>query len=449
MKEQIKPAYLIESLTDQVDEAELYEVRSYELPVRFQAGALASLRSVETAGRALRVVREGRLGFSTTTDMTDGTTLVQNALDSAQFGDPVAFQFPTQSASAAVRCFDAKVEQLDESQLITLGEEVVEKLNAYDAELQIEISLNKQIEDVRLLNTRGLTLEDRRTTLSLSVEILRAQDDDVLVLWRSATSRRLEDVKGQELAEHLIERLRWSENIATVASKPMPVIFDGDGVLVPLLPLIPGLSGRQVYMKTSPLSEKLGQPVFDSRLTVIDDGCLDLGVRSAPFDDEGVPTTRKTLIEEGSVRRFLYDLKTAAQARTQTTGNGFKSGGLFGGGGFRQRPSVAPANWLIPPGDQSLEQILKGLDEALLVEGVLGLGQGNVDAGEFSNNVAIGFLVRRGEVVGRIKNTMIAGNAYELLKDHLIALGDRAQWVYGMLHAPAIAVDGVGVASKT
>lgn len=89
---------------------------------------------------------------------------------------------------------------------------------------------------------------------------------------------------------------------------------------------------------------------------------------------------------------------------------------------------------------------MQGLDEALLVEDILGMGQGNVMAGEFSNNVAIGFLVRRGEIVGRVKNTMIAGNVYELLKDHLIAIADQPTQVYGWLQVPAIALDGVSVA---
>ena len=103
---------------------------------------------------------------------------------------------------------------------------------------------------------------------------------------------------------------------------------------------------------------------------------------------------------------------------------------------------------MVLPGDTSLDEMLRGLDEAILVEQVIGLGQGNVLSGEFSNNVSMGFLVRNGEVVGRVKNTMIAGNVYELLKDQLIGLSDRAEWVFGMLNTPAIAVDGVGVASQ-
>jgi PmbA protein len=446
MKEPISGMHLLEQLAAQVDAAELYEVRSFELPVRFNAGALESIRSVETAGRALRVIHQGRLGFSTTTDLTDGNTLSQNALAAAQFSDPVVFEFPDQPAPSTVPCFDPQVEGLDERQLIALGEEVAGRIQAYDPELQVEASVNKQIEEVRLLNTKGLVLEDRRSSLSLSLEVTQTREDDIWIVGRSVSSRQRGDIDGPALAEYVVERLRWGAKTVSIPSRPMPVVFNLGGALVPLMPLLWGLNGRYVYLNTSPLSEKLGQPAFDEQLTLVDDGRLDFGVRSASFDDEGVPTSTRRLIEAGRVRQFLYDLKTAAQAGTQPTGNGFKSG-LFRGG-YKQRPDVAPANWLVTPGEQSLEQILQGLDEALLVEDVLGLGQGNIIAGEFSNNVFSGFLVRRGEILGRVKNTMIAGNAYELLKENLLALSDRPQWVFGVVNTPAIAIDGVGVASK-
>jgi PmbA protein len=443
MSKQVGLVQLLEDISDQVDAAELYEIRSYEMPVSFRAGELESIRSVESIGRALRVIQDGQLGFSTTTDITDGTTVVENALASAQYGDPVTFDFPAQQPLSDVQCFDPDVEELDEGKLIQLGKETAARLKAFDPELQIEISLQKRIDNVCLVNTSGLEREYRSTFLSLSAEVTKTREDDILVIWRDASSRRRQDIDGLMLAEHIIERLRWCENTAAVESKPMPVVFNLEATPALLLALMMGLNGRNVYLGTSPLGEKLGQSVFDERLTIVDDGRLDYGVRSRLFDDEGIPTTTKPLIKDGVVCQFLYDLRTAAQVGTDPTGNGLKSG-LFGGG-YKQQPTVSPSNWLISGGSQSLDEILSDLDEALLVEDVLGLGQGNVLAGEFSNNVGLGFLVRRGEIVGRVKNTMIAGNVYELMKDNVLAFSDRPEWVFGTLKTPAIAIDGISV----
>jgi len=446
MKSQIRAADLLESLSRQVDGAELYELRSLELPVRFAFGELESVQSIETAGRALRLIKDGRLGFSTTTDLADDRTLLRNALESAQFGDPAPFQFPAKQSSQAVVCWDHRVEQLDESALIALGEEIIEEIKAYDDQLQTDVVIHRGIEEIHLLNSAGLDIQDRRTALAISVEVTRVHEGDILIIYDTASSHRRQDVDGLALAQGIIERLQWAEKTVDVEPKSIPVVFHRLGTAVLLLPLMSGLNGRQVFLGASPLMEKLGQQAFDERFTLVDDGRLDFALRSAPYDDEGVPTSRKHLIAGGVVQQFLYDLKTAGLAGAQPTGNGFKSG-LFGGG-FQRPPDVAPSTLLVPPGEQTLGAILDSLDEALLVEQVIGLGQGNVMAGEFSNNVSVGFLVRHGQIIGRVKNTMIAGNVYELLKHKLLALSDDLAWVFGLLHVPAIAVDGVSVASK-
>jgi PmbA protein len=447
MTSQISAGHLMEEVSGQVGGAELYQVRSLGMPVSFQAGALESVKIVEVTGRALRVIKEGRLGFSTTTDLTEETTLIRNALQASRYGDPVPFEFPAAQPGPEVRCFDPQVEQLDEETLIALGEEVVDRIKAYDPELEVHASLRKAIDEVTLLNTSGLGVEDRRTSFSLSIGVIRTRKDDILTIHDGASSHRRQDVDALAVADGRIERLRWSETTAAVGSGAMPVVFRSQAINCLLLPLGVGLSGRNVYLGASPLTGKLGQQIVDRRFTLVDDGRLDFASLSAPYDDEGTPTARKTLIQNGVAKQFLYDLKTAAQAGVQPTGNGFKVEGRHDRG-YHLPPAVAPTTVLVPPGDQSLEEILVGLDEALLVEQVIGLGQGNIQAGEFSTNVSLGFLVRKGEIVGRVKNTMIAGNVYDLLRDQLIALSDRAEWYNGILHAPAIAVDGVGVASQ-
>ena len=447
MTSEIRAGHLMEEISGQVGGAELYESRGLSTPVRFQAGALESVKSVETTGRALRVIHEGRLGFSTTTDLADDKVLVQNALQSAQFGGPASFEFPERQPAPSVACYDPEVEGMDAATLIALGEEIVEKLSAHDPEVQVNVSVSSDVEQVTLLNTSGLAVEQRQTFYSLGVRLIRTRGDDITILGESASSHAADKVDALSMVDRLIERLRWAETTVSVESGAMPIVFSSMATLCLLLPLSQGLNGRFVYEEASPLGERLGQQVLDPRFSFVDDGRLDFAIFSAPYDDEGTPTARKALIEDGVVRQFLYDLKTAAQAGVRPTGNGFKVQ-AFGDRGFHLPPVITPATRMVLPGDRNLEEILRDLDEAILVEQVIGLGQGNVLSGEFSNNVSTGFLVRNGEVAGRVKNTMIAGNVYELLKDQLIGLSDRAEWVFGILNTPAIAIDGVGVTSQ-
>jgi len=438
---------MLEKLHGRVESAEVYEIKSRETPVRFRAGELESAKSIEQAGRALRVIKDGRLGYSTTTDLEDEDSLIENALASAEFGDPAPFQFAAKAEPSEVECFDPAVEEAEVERMIKLGEEVVERIKEYDPELHIEVGLERGVEEVHLRTTEGQETRERGTLFEVGIELQRTEEGDILILYDETVSRTLREIDHTKLADSLIARLRWCERVAQVEAKRMPVLFTPRGAMVLLLPLWLGLDGKNVFLGVSPLKERLGEQVIDERFTLIDDGTLNFAARSSRYDDEGVPTTRKSLIEGGRVNQFLYDLRTAGLAGAQSTGNGFK-GGPMGGRDFKNPPGIAPATWLVEPGEKSFSELVQEMEEGLIVDQVIGLGQGNVASGEFSNNVAVGFYVRDGEVQGRVKNTMIAGNVYDLLKDGLIELGGELEWAYGLFKAPPLLIDGVSVVGR-
>jgi len=199
------------------------------------------------------------------------------------------------------------------------------------------------------------------------------------------------------------------------------------------------VDGKNVYRGISPLAGRLGEQLFDSQLTLIDDGTLDGRPGSASHDDEGVPTQRTVLIEDGTVRGFLYDLKTAAQAGATSTGNG--SRGLF------SPPRPSPSNLIAGPGKTPLADIVAGIEEGVLVDSPLGLGQGNVISGVFSNTWGLAYRIEKGEIVGRVKDISIAGNIYQDLR-HIAAISQESEWVYGGLRMPYILLESVNVTSK-
>ncbi|HSJ55744.1 MAG TPA: TldD/PmbA family protein [Anaerolineae bacterium] len=445
-KEEIDAAALLDRLA-QHGEAEVYELRSAQVPLQFKSGKLESARSSQTVGRAVRVIKNGRLGYSTTTDVTDAQTVVENALAAAEYGDLVALDLPGEAALPAMERYDETVAALEPGDLIGMGEAIVEAIRAYDPEVEVNVAVGRTVDEVTVVNSRGLRRHDRRTSLSIGAMGTVTRGDEIVIVGGQRQSRRREEVDARALAEEIVERLRWSAETVQVKSGPMKVLLRSVGLAPLMLPLQLGLNGRYVYLGTSPLGGRLGEQAFDPRFALVDDGPRDFAPLSAPFDDEGVATRTKTLVDGGAVRQFLYDLKTAAQTGAQPTGNGFKRADLFTAG-FHVPPQAAAATWVVPAGEEDLDAVAAGLDEVLVVENVLGLGQGNMMAGEFSNTVAPGFLMRRGEIVGRVKDTMIAGNVYTLLRDQLAAVGHRQEWVAGMVYAPGLLFDGVSVVAK-
>jgi len=435
---------LLKKLARKAEQGETYHLTATTVPIEFRAGRLHAIRTAQTEGLALRVIRDGRLGFATTTDLGNDETLIDAALASAAFGDELTVRFPENGEPTAAAVYDPALAALSQEKMITLGERAITALAEADPEVEIELSLAKTLETVEIANTTGRTVVEERTGLSVGFELSKASEGDIFMLADGFTVRSLAALDIDAVIERLAGFLAHSRSVVPAPTGPSRILFTPNGTITLLLPLVVGFSGRAVYMGTSPLKGRIGEKAFDERFSLTDDGTLPGGPRSAGFDDEGTPTARTPLVDKGTVRGFVYDLRTAALASANPTGNGYK-GGLFGSGGFRTPPTAGMSNVIVDAGDRPQAELLSEIGEGLLVESVLGLGQGNIHAGEFSNNVAVAFKIEGGEIVGRVKNTMIAGNAYTLLKERLIGLGSDLQWVGGALRSPAIAVDGVSV----
>jgi PmbA protein len=138
------------------------------------------------------------------------------------------------------------------------------------------------------------------------------------------------------------------------------------------------------------------------------------------------------------VTNFLYDLQTAALAGKRSTGNGERGRGL---------PAPSPTAFVIAPGKTSFEEMVSDIREGLVIEELMGAEQGNILGGDFSGNVLLGYKIENGKIVGRVKDTMVSGNIYSLLKE-ITAIGRDARWVGGFVNTPSLYFPCISVASK-
>ena len=438
---------LVDRATRKAESAELYEELREGISVSFNGGEIETAGSEAVRGRALRVVSGGKLGFASTAGGSD-EALLESALVAASHGDPAPFPFTGRNgATQPVPVLDPTVAQIGVDTLIGWGEEAIQQIRDEFPELIVNASLSRGTAAVGVRTSAGAACEERRSYLSMSVSAEQIRKGDIWSVYASAAVRRAEDLDRDHLVGDLLRQLRWGREIVAAPTGTPPVLFLPTGVPVLLLPLMVGFSGMSVFLGTSPLKGRLGETAFDPRLSITDDGVIPYGPRSRSFDDEGVPTDRLPLVTAGVIQNFYYDLRAASLAKTRSTGNGMK-GSPLGGGGFRVPPGPASRNIVVSPGAGSVDEMVRDLKSGLVVAGVLGLGQGNVQSGAFSNNVGTGFAVKDGKVVGRVKNTMIAGNAYDVLKDGIQAIGGQAEWVFGGLALPPILAEKVSVVTQ-
>src|SRR6266513_1461167 len=441
---------VLESAARQVDGADVLWRREEQTAVAFESGRLKAAGISEEAGINLRVLARGRMGVAGTTAASpDPQALVARAKASAELGESVDLTFPGNAASALPPIptyFDRSANaSLDD--LIRMGRMLVERLARPDC--QVNLAVEREIVETAVGNTSGARGEYRATGVAVTADLTRIVGDDVLMIYAQYVGADMpSDADLEALVRSIETRLAAALTIVTPPDGALPVVFTPAGLAAVVLPLEQALSGKTVLQGSSPLAGKVGEALFDARLSIIDDPLTPGRPLSRPVDDECVPSRCNGLVERGVVGQFVYDLETAARAKTQSTGNGRR--GVFG------KPHIGYTNILFRGTNGGAQhaatlQMLGGgliadIEDGLIVDDLIGVGQGNVISGAFSHPVGLAYRVQKGEITGRVKDAAVAGNAYDLLKK-IGGFGGDGRWL-GARWSPSLLIDGVSVARR-
>ena len=375
------------------------------------------LKSAETSQRTqidIKVIVDGKVGVSSTTDPQDIEGVVSRALEAAEFGSQAHFEMPDAQSLEPVKIFDPTLLPLEKPEMIRMGQQMMDMVKTYNPEILAGASVNKTVYKVEYANSRGVDYSADHTEFNVGTGGQLVRGTDILFAGHSVgQKKRLVDT--EEIATQVIEYFRMAEQIAPIESGEMPVIFTPRGLIALLLSLGLAVDGKSVYLGASPLGDKLGQQIASPSLTILDDPFIEYGPRTSAFDNEGVARKVTPLIEKGVLRNFIYDLDTAGRAGVKPTGHG---------------STRNLTNLVINPGNVPYDTMLRNTTRGLLVNDFLGLGQGNPINGEFSVNVFLGYKIENGKLVGRVKDVMLAGNAFDALKD-ITAISKEREWVSG------------------
>ena len=221
--------------------------------------------------------------------------------------------------------------------------------------------------------------------------------------WHSA--RHLEDLESAE-AIGVRAGQRAVARLNSLRPKPgkYPVLFE-PRVASSLIGHFAGaISGASVARRTSFLQDRLGDRVFAEGITIIDDPLRLRGLRSRPFDGEGVHVARRELVREGILASWISESASARQLGIDPTGHAAR--------GVSGAPGAAPTNLYMSPGPRSREQLLESFPEAVLITELIGQGVNGV-TGDYSRG-ATGFMVRNGEICEPVAEITVASNLIEM-----------------------------------
>jgi PmbA protein len=287
-----------------------------------------------------------------------------------------------------------------------------------------------------IATTQGVRASYRESFCGAMTSAVATQNGERQIGYHGEGARRLAELDpasiGARAAQRAIEKL----GAKPFPTQKLPVVLDPWMAMSLLGAISPLFSADNVLKGRSLFAGKVGARVANERVTIVDDARRKGGLRSAPFDGEGVATTTRTLIERGVLRGYLVNLKTARKLSTAPTGNARR-------GSYASPSRIGPSNFYIEAGADDPAAAVRALDRALAVTSLLNLHTIDPVSGEFSLG-ATGTFLERGTPQYPVQGITIAGNLTHLLSS-ISAVGTDLTFGSSGIGSPTLVIAELSV----
>ena len=288
-------------------------------------------------------------------------------------------------------------------------------------------------------NSRGFVGQYASASHGLFSEPLAREGETMQRDYWMTAGRRLADLEspasvGRKAASRAVRRLGGRR----IPTTEVPVLFDDMTAPSLVAQLVSGLNGYAVYRESTFLADRMGERIAQTGVNIIDDGRLQGGLGSKPFDGEGQPTRRNVLVRDGVLQTWLLDHYAARKLDLASTGSAARGTG--------SAPRVGTTNlWLEPdPAGGTLETLIAEIDRGLLVTELIGMGF-NPTTGDYSRGAA-GLWIEGGEIVHPVEEITIAGNLGQMMQD-IDRIGSELVW-RGRTASPPLRISRMTVAGE-
>ncbi len=401
------------SLTRGGDFAELYlEIRK-GTSIICEARRIEKFLVTEEYGIGLRVVKGDRSAYAYTNDagsLNELADTVSSAVKSGKFDGSISLLKRPPISMVLSNIDPGNVDASDKIALIERAQDVAWGMDR--SVVQVKVMYGDGSRYVFIANSKGFIAEDVRDSIIFVIQGIVAQGSLMETGYEPIGGTRglelLEEIPPEEIAERAISRALRTINARKAPGGIMPVVLSSEAGGTMIHEAIGhGLEADLAGEGLSVYSGMIGQQVASKNITVIDDGSIK-GLRgSMGYDDEGNPSERTVLVENGILKGFMTDLITSKKLNLPLTGNGRRES-------YRHRPIPRMTNTMIQPGELNPEEIIHKAASGLFVK-KMGGGQVNTVTGDFVFNVAEGYLIEHGMVGEPIRGATLIGNGPKIL----------------------------------
>jgi PmbA protein len=393
------------------DAAEVYLETARQLSIEVRNGEVETIQESTSHGVGFRVFVRGKMAFAHCNDLSDESLdgTITSAVDFAGHMTPDEYNvLPDDKGITEVEgLYDPAIGEVPMDRKIEMIREVEElALQDHRITKSAGAGYGEGEGEVYLANSNGILKSYRESACGFGVYVVAEKGDQKSSGSESCNRRFFADLQppsqiAQKAARSAYEML----DPRMVKTQKAVVVFDPDVAGSLLGGILGAVNGERVLQGASFLAGRVGEKISSDLLTVIDDGTRTKGLASNPFDGEGVPTQRRTIIDRGTLKGFMYNTIVAARAGVRSTGNASR-------GGFSSLPGIGSHNFYMAAGESDPQSIIRATRNGLYLNGVTGYGINPV-SGNFSGG-AQGFWIENGRLAFPVKGLTIASTADEM-----------------------------------
>ncbi len=391
------------------DEAEIYSTKGRSISIDIHRDAIDLAKESNIWGIGIRAIVNGAVGFSSTNDILHIEKASSLAVKSARVrGSDVQWSgLPEKNKLPEVRgIFDKTIADIEIGTCINYASELINGAKSVSSIVPTSGHFACSNSRKFILNSHGIEIEEEDSIVQGYMDVI-SMDKPLSTASEFDISRKLD-----------IDFFRIGEKASTLALRSQPGIStktrDCEVLLEPLAfadilenTLVTSINADNVQKGRSFLIKKMNKTIASDELSIIDDGMMAGGIGTSTCDEEGSPSKRTRIINNGILSSYIYDKYTAGKEHLESTGNAVR-------GSYTSTPSIGIRNLIVkyPSSD-----IIGDTRDGVIVNSVIGAHTANPISGDFSVEARNSFEILNGELTSPVKSMMISGNIFDLLKN--------------------------------
>ncbi len=428
------------------DEVDVVIVNSTTNEVDLRLGEIEKLGSASPKGLGIRVFKNKKKAITSTSDFRQKSIddLISKTVEMAKITSRDEFSgLPEKEmqgmANVDLQLFDAKIPEIPTERKI----ELVKKMETIGMDFDKRIvnsdgaRWTDRLSTFALANSTGFYGEQKFTSCGLSLSLLAEENSVKQTNYWSTNKRFFEQLDSiEEVAETAAKRTLQKLGSIKPETQSVPVVFDPQ-VGRDFLNIISSvILGSAIYRKQSFLLDNLNEKVAVDELNIVDDGLMKNGLGSRLFDDEGLPSRKNVVIENGVLKTWLTDTYTGRKLDMKSTGNASR--------GVGSNPSPAVSNFYMKKGKYTPDEIIKSVKNGLYLTNVHWTGI-NYITGDYSRG-AEGVWIKEGKLDQPVQEFTVASNMKDMMKN-IEMIGNDLEF-RGSTNAPTFKISEMTISGK-